>query len=138
MHRKRKADGNGVDATASLKRANTTTLGLSSEVSQDIGQSLSQPEASQAEASQTDASQTSLERKDSLFAAPETSGGVDAKAQKRRDKVKEKIIEALGKEESLEAKGEGEELEPAAMRDPAVLAGEIEEELQKQLPAEKD
>mmetsp|Transcript_24121 Transcript_24121/g.54356 ORF Transcript_24121/g.54356 Transcript_24121/m.54356 type:complete len:224 (-) Transcript_24121:177-848(-) len=50
-----------------------------------------------------------------------------------REKVRAKLIEALGKEEEIEAKG-GETPKTSTMRDPVKLAEEIEEELNNALP----
>jgi len=86
---------------------------------------LSEPPASAEVAAPT--SQPSLERAGSTL----SEGTGEAKLVDYREKVKQKLIEALGQAEVVEAKGEDEE---GAMKDPVVLAMEIEEELNKTLP----
>ncbi|CAE7374362.1 TFIIS [Symbiodinium pilosum] len=61
----------------------------------------------------------------------------DKKDDGYRDKVRAKLIEALGKEEEIEAKG-GESQKTSTMRDPVKLAEDIEEELHKVWPSKKD
>ncbi|CAE7747912.1 PIP5K2 [Symbiodinium microadriaticum] len=61
----------------------------------------------------------------------------DKKDDAYREKVRAKLIDALGKQEEIEAKG-GESQKTSTMRDPIKLAEEIEEELHKVWPNKKD
>lgn len=70
------------------------------------------------------------EVKDSREAEP-SSSLQDKKDEAYRDKVRQKLVETLGKEEEVEAL-DGETKQ--SMRDPVKLAEEIEEELNKALP----
>ncbi|CAE7200762.1 TCEA1 [Symbiodinium natans] len=76
-----------------------------------------------------------LDRANSTLSSSSQVG--DKKDDAYREKVRMKLIEALGKEEEIEAKG-GESQKTSTMRDPVKLAEEIEEELHKVWPAKKD
>jgi len=57
-----------------------------------------------------------------------------AKLEAHREKVLGKLVEALGKEEEIETKGEEEGSKDDEQRDPVVLAGEIEAALAANFP----
>eukprot|EP00439_Symbiodinium_sp_Y106_P037755 s3058_g4.t1 len=76
-----------------------------------------------------------LERASSTLSS--SSQVADKKDDAYREKVRAKLIDALGKQEEIEAKG-GESQKTSTMRDPIKLAEEIEEELHKVWPNKKD
>lgn len=62
----------------------------------------------------------------------------DKRFAAHREKVRQKFLDALGKEEEVETKGDGAPGMMAKMRDPVVLASEIEQALYNQLKIEKE
>mmetsp|Transcript_8230 Transcript_8230/g.20843 ORF Transcript_8230/g.20843 Transcript_8230/m.20843 type:complete len:366 (+) Transcript_8230:37-1134(+) len=129
MHRKRKSGG-GADGQPALKR------GLSSSMSLDLGASQdSQPQTSQ------EGGQAGVPRTDSLLSLGEDS--IDAagpakegEIQPHRLKVRQKLVEALGKVEEIEAK-DGKTAEEESMVDPVKLASEIDEALHGTFPTKE-
>lgn len=79
--------------------------------------------------SESQESTLSLERTDSTISMTSTGGDL-VKANQKRLKVREKILEALGKQEAIEAK-DGDDKDDGQMKDFDSLASEIEEELWK-------
>eukprot|EP00747_Dinoflagellata_sp_TGD_P165506 gnl/TRDRNA2_/TRDRNA2_186849_c0_seq1.p1 gnl/TRDRNA2_/TRDRNA2_186849_c0~~gnl/TRDRNA2_/TRDRNA2_186849_c0_seq1.p1 ORF type:complete len:393 (+),score=94.54 gnl/TRDRNA2_/TRDRNA2_186849_c0_seq1:77-1180(+) len=123
-HRKRKASGN-------LSRNNSTASLDASPLGTDQA-ALSQDSFGLSRVDSVAAAEAPVERK--------MSAEEEAKAKKReeqRGKVRQKLLECLGKEEEIEVKGEDEEM-TEQMRDPVALANEMEEALNEQLPEEKD
>eukprot|EP00434_Breviolum_minutum_P033973 symbB.v1.2.030064.t1/scaffold3340.1/size58798/3 len=113
--------------------------------SQDLGLSLASRSFSQdfdveATRATVEAEARPLERATSSLSVASASQGEtkEAKEAKKddafRDKVRAKLVEALGKEEELEARGGETTLTSQSTRDPVALAQEIEEELIKALP----
>jgi len=113
--------------------------------SQDLGLSLASRSFSQdfdveATRATAEAEARPLERATSSLSVASASQGEtkEAKEAKKddafRDKVRAKLVEALGKEEELEARGGETTLTSQSTRDPVALAQEIEEELIKALP----
>merc|ERR1719282_219225 len=123
-HRKRKS-GNG--EMPPLKRSFSSSLSLSSEAPTPSVTETPQPVVESSPRAST------LERSASLADMETAEPGQDEeKPDVQRDKVRQKLVVALGKEEEIEAKGEsaGEE----TMRDPVMLAHDIEKALNKALP----
>lgn len=128
-HRKRKASVGGKDGAqvSALKRLSTSALGL----------------AEESNGPETPRADTGSEAPPSLEKVPTSDGASQeapqdepSKPNPARDKVRQKILLALGKEEEIETKGE-KKLEER-MRDPVALATEIEEALWTSLPSEKE
>mmetsp|Transcript_42047 Transcript_42047/g.121480 ORF Transcript_42047/g.121480 Transcript_42047/m.121480 type:complete len:368 (-) Transcript_42047:196-1299(-) len=136
MHRKRKSSDN-LGGQPALKR------GLSSRPSFDSeapGGAPSQDSLTGTQASEPGASQASLPRQDSLFSLAEDS--VDQPSQggalpAHREKVRQKLLEALGKAEEIEAK-DGSRKAEEGMRDPVALASEIDEALNAVFPKKEE
>merc|ERR1711933_168763 len=63
--------------------------------------------------------------------------GDDATTNPQRDKVRQKLLEALGKEEEIETKGDSQH-EDSKMRDPVILANDIERALNKTLGKKRE
>mmetsp|Transcript_69729 Transcript_69729/g.167395 ORF Transcript_69729/g.167395 Transcript_69729/m.167395 type:complete len:391 (-) Transcript_69729:68-1240(-) len=126
--RKRQASsGNLGESSQPLKRLNSTQS--------DRGEALSQPALSQLSASEL--SQELNQDAASASAAPELGGGDSQKIIDLRDKVRQKLIDAMGKEEQvIESKDEKDGNEE--QRDPVVLAKEIEEHLYVELLKGRD
>jgi transcription elongation factor S-II len=131
QHRKRKAATSPDVSALVLKRS---TSAVSNSASQDVVTQDSMGGASQVSEAQTS---PGLARQDSLLVRTDSNqteeNGESSKARQQRNKVKEKIMEALGKEEEEDV-GEMED----SMRDPESLANDIEQALYDQLKGERD
>mmetsp|Transcript_40657 Transcript_40657/g.73231 ORF Transcript_40657/g.73231 Transcript_40657/m.73231 type:complete len:347 (+) Transcript_40657:58-1098(+) len=134
-HRKRKQSSENLSLPP-LKR----TSSVVSEAASPKGESQS-PMASQASPASQEASfpndaseavsAAPLQRADSTLSNASAATGEGG----YRDKVRQKLLEALGKTEQVQAfGGEIAEGSKGEMRDPVLLANEIEEELNKALP----
>jgi len=141
-HRKRKASSS--DLTSTPKRRPSSTFSLCEGASQDLEASprargdagAQAPGAGEAAAEKdpSPAGPGSLQKQDSTMSlggeAPAGAKGVVD--DKQRDKVRQKLVEALGKKESIETKGDDQGDEN--MRDPQLLGAEIEQELFNAIP----
>jgi len=130
-HRKRKAASEGGSQPPELKRGKSSTLSLGSEAPTPASQDAASPKAlrraSSAEAPPAMSRTDSLMSVDSLAAAsqddtPSQEGAIAP----YRGKVRQKLLEALGKAEDIEAK-DGKEGGVSEMRDPVTLADEIDQ-----------
>ncbi|CAK0874598.1 unnamed protein product, partial [Prorocentrum cordatum] len=144
-HRKRKASSG--DLTSTPKRRASSTLSLGTEgASQEPEASPRRAQAGGDPAAQAPGPGESAADKDASPAGPglqkqdsTMSLGGDAPAggkglvdDKQRDKVRQKLVEALGKAEAIETKGD--EQGNDEMRDPQLLGAEIEQELFNAIP----
>lgn len=138
-HRKRKAAASGSEG---LTRKLTRNDSCASMFSEKVEGVQPEPEA-ELKRKESMLSSPSLQRADSMLSvvADMPNSQEDPAAPKamtpQRSKVLQKIREALGKEEEIETKG-GDKETQSRMRDPGVLATEIEEALNSQLGDGKD
>jgi len=135
-HRKRKA-ASEAGTGPPVKRGLTAQLSFS-EAPAEPNTTLSQ-DASPTAASTPQTTPKAMSRSDSFFSAADSqdlSQG-DREVAPHRQKVRQKLLEALGKAEEIEAK-DGKEGGEEEMRDPVRLADEIDQELHKAHPKKEE
>jgi len=150
-HRKRKSSGDG--SQPPLKRGLSSSMSLASEapsMSQDDATPSQATQPTQPEASlmsppanpPAPAAQAPMERADSMMSLPEEASDASQSAANgaippHREKVRQKLVEALGQAEEIEAKDEKSAAEEK-MRDPVQIAAEIDQALGATFPKKEE
>jgi len=137
-HRKRKGSSGDLGSLPSLKRSQSSTASLEAQMSQpDLeggqGSPRSQETLGSVPSPREQPEVPKLERMESRSSMTSEAG--DGKEKDYRVKVRAKLLEALGSAEELETRGGNSvDQDQEMMRDPAILASEIEEALNEVLP----
>eukprot|EP00928_Gymnodinium_smaydae_P049572 TRINITY_DN3328_c2_g2_i1.p1 TRINITY_DN3328_c2_g2~~TRINITY_DN3328_c2_g2_i1.p1 ORF type:complete len:393 (-),score=115.08 TRINITY_DN3328_c2_g2_i1:178-1356(-) len=147
-HRKRKAESAGLSLGRSMSNISVDSeaaLGASPRLSQMSTDSLTVMEAPAAAAPADGAAAAAAAEAAGDAPAPDAAAAptaaedvVNQKLTPQREKVRQKLVEALGSTDKIEVKEGSKDDDQEDSKDPAVLGAEIEAALFKDLPSEKE